>query len=328
MADTQGRERAAALLLALGPEASLAILRELSPQAVQGLAAASRALASAPVDIIETSARDFVTEMTLFGTDPRTRDMALRQIMENALGADAVRALAPVPQGDAVQSLIEAEADDIALLLRKEQAATVALILTMLPADKAAAVLGKLPTGMRTPLLRTLFSVLAVSPEVVDDVVRGLADQLQRFVRAGKDQKMHGDVAAISILRSMSPADQQTAIDELEEQDPTLAERIRGKLISFDDLMAMSNKSIQVLLQSCETKTLALALKGVSERVVDNILSNMSQRAGASFREEMESLGRVRLTQVEQAQTAIVKVALKLAEEDKIQLAGQGEKLL
>jgi flagellar motor switch protein FliG len=305
------------------------VLRELSPNAMRGLTQAATDLAVAPLDIVETSTRAFISEMNSFGNDPLTRGLAFRSIMESALGADAVRALTPGPLGsDAVQTLVDAEADDIALLLRKEQSATVALVLTMLPVDKAAAVLSRLPAATRTPLLRTLFSVVTVSPDVVNDVVRGLAEQLQRFVQGGKNKKMHGDMTAISILRSMPPTDQATAMEEIEEVDPPLAERIRGKLMSFDELMAMGNKSIQVLLQSCETKTLALALKGVSAAMVDMILSNMSSRAATNFREEMESLGRVRLSHVEAAQASIMKVALKLVEEDRIQIAGQSEKML
>lgn len=325
-----GLERAAALLLALGPEASAAVLRALPPAAVEGLAMSSRALLMAPQDIIDTAAREFVSEMKSYGTGPLTRHVALKEIMESALGEQGAKALEPPPppQHEAVQSLADAEADDIALLLRKEQVPTIALVLCMLPSDKAAAVLGRLPETMKGPLLRTLFSISQVSPELIDDVLHGLADQLKRFVRDGKRQKVDGNAAGVAILRSMKPEDQRVAVGELAQSDARLADSIRGKLVSFDDVANMSRQGIQVFLQSVNTKTLALALKGVGESVVEKILANMSQRAAASFREEMEGLGRVRLSQVEAAQSELVKLALDLAEAGKIQLSGQQEKML
>jgi flagellar motor switch protein FliG len=327
----RGVERAAALLLALGPDVSAQVLRRLSPDAVDGLARSARALQSAPRDVVDLATREFVAEMETFGTGPLTRDVALREIVGAALGEEATRALMSPPQANtpAVQSIVDAEADDVALLLRKEQATTVALVLSTLPADKSALVLQKLPEAMRAPVVRAVFSMSTVSPDLVDDVLEGLAEQVRRFVKAGKRKKLDGATAAMSIVRGLGAEERKTMLGAIEQVDAKLADDIRSKLVSFEDIARMTRKEIQLFLQTADAKVLAVALRGVPPAVVETLLANMSQRAAESFREEMESQGRVRLSQIESAQADLVKIVLRLAEEGKVTLPGQGgEKML
>ncbi len=323
--------RAAAALLALGPEAAAEVLRLLPQSAVAKLARSAHVLESAPSSAVDDVAREFVSAMEGYATGAETRGIALREIMERALGEDGVRrALAPppTPEDKRMQPLVDVEAGNLALLLEAEQAPTVALVLSLLPAAKAAAVLAKMPEQARGAVLRGVFSLSSVSPDVVDDVVAGLTDQVQRFVKNGKRRTVDGTQAAVSILRLLAPDMQRAAVDDIERGDAALAETIRGKLIAFEDIGDLSRKEIQLFLQTCDARTLALALKGAPESLVEKMLANMSQRAGAALREEIEMIGRARLSQVEAAQADLIKVVLHLAEEGKVNLLGSSEKMV
>ena len=330
-APRRGLERAAALLLALGPDVSAAVLRRLPPEIVDGLAKSARALQEAPREVVDEVTREFVHEMESFGTAPLTRDLALREIVGAALGVDATRALSAVPSHNspAVQSIVDAEAEDLALLLRKEQPSTAGLVLAQLPPEKSSLVIQKLPEAMRAPVVRAVFGINTVSPDLVDDVLEGLAEQVRRFVKAGKRKKLDGAATGISIVRGLGPDERKAMLEALEQADAKLAEEIRGKLVSFEDIARLTRKEIQLFLQSVDAKQLAVALRGVPPHVVETLLSNMSQRAAESFREEMESQGRLRLSQIEAAQADLVKIVLRLAEEGKVVLPGQsGEKMM
>lgn len=325
-----GAERAAALLLALGPEVSASVLRLLPPALVDGLARSARALQGAPTDAVDKTTKEFLAEMEVFGTGPLTRDLALREIVGAALGASATRALTSEPPSanPLIESILQAETEDIALLLRKEQPTTIGLVLSMLPADKSAVVIQKLPEALRAPVVRSIFSMNAVAPDLIEDVLSGLADQVRRFVRTGKRKKIDGATTGLGIVRGLTSDNQKSVIVDIEKGDPKLAENIRGKLVSFEDIARMGRKEIQLFLQASDAKVLAVALRGVPAHVVDTLLSNMSQRAAESFREEMESQGKVRISQIESAQADLVKVLLGLAEEGKVTLPGQSEKML
>jgi flagellar motor switch protein FliG len=188
-------------------------------------------------------------------------------------------------------------------------------------------VLNSLPATSRPAILRAALAVNSIAPEVLDELVAGLTEQLRRLVKGGKQRKVDGKGAAIAMLRRLAGDAQREALEEIEKADAPLADELRGKLLSFEDIAALSRRDIQTFLSSVETKTLAMALKGAPQEVVDALLSNLSQRAGAAFREEMEMLGRVRLSQVDAAQAELIKTVLKLADEGRIQLTGT-EKML
>jgi flagellar motor switch protein FliG len=325
-------ERAAALLLALGPDVSAAVLKLVTPGAVESLAKSARALQKAPAEAVDVVAQLFVNEMESFGKGPLTRDIALQAIVGKALGEDATRILQPPrsasPTHPAVQSINEAEAGDLALLLRKEQPMTAALVLSMLPPEKSALVVKKMPEAMRAPIVRSVFSMNAVAPDVVDGVLRGLAEQVRAFLKAGKRTAIDGRAAGLSIMRGLAADDQRALLSELEKKDNKLADEIRGKLVSFEEIAKLTRKEIQLFLQNADMKLLAVALRGATPHVVDTLLANMSQRAAEGFREEMEAVGRLRLSQIEAAQADLVKVVLRLAEEGKVVLPGQTEKML
>jgi flagellar motor switch protein FliG len=322
--------KAAALLLAIGPASAAHVLRLLPPSALSKLMRTQAGLEAAPSSLIDDVSREFVAAMEGYG-DGSTRGIALREIVEAAVGRDGVKKALEAPRGadpGRMRLLLEAEEGDLAMLLDDEHPSTVAVVLSLLPADKAAAVMGNLPAEQRPALLRAMCNLSTVSPEVIDEIVGGLSSQVKRFLETGKRTSIEGNKSAVALMRKLSSEIQRGTLDELEQIDSRLAEELRGKLIAFEDIASLPRKEIQAFLQTCDSRTLALALKGAPERVVDGILSNMSQRAAAAFREEMEMLGRVRLSQVEAAQADLIKVVLKLADEGKVTLVGPSENMV
>ncbi|MCC7074065.1 MAG: hypothetical protein IT383_22340 [Deltaproteobacteria bacterium] len=313
-------DRVAAVLLALGPEVAAPILQRLPADTVHAIARAARRLDAAPDSLLDDAAKAFVAGMTGYGTERFTRAVALREMVEKVLGPEGTaKALAPTSAAPGrLQELLAAEPADLAVVLEKEQVTTSALVVALLPPERAAAVVQALPMAIRGDLLRLASSMKAVSEAVVDDVVSGLADEIRRYMRAGKRRSLDGNQVTIALLRKLKTDEQRSTIAEIERKDPQLAETLRGKLISFEDLARLTKRELQTFLQSCDARTLAVALKGAPDTIADVILGGMSQRAAAALREEIELLGRVRIADIEAAQADLIKIVMKLADEGKV----------
>lgn len=319
-----GAVRAAALLLALGKDAAAQVLKTLPEEKVAEVARAARALRGGDKDAIDVAVTQFIGAMESFESDPGTRPRAFEQMLVSALGPSAAaRALVdPLRAADvaAIQPLVDADDADVALLLERESPQIVALVLSVLNPDKGAAILGRLPAAIQAPVVRALATLESVQPDYVKDVVSGLTQQIKDLVSGPRRRPIGGEKCALELLRKFLPDDRKGLLEELDRTAPELAASLKGKLFAFDDVQRLGRRDIQALLQSCDVRTLALALKGAVPAVGATIYANMSQRAAAALREETEMLGRVRLAQVDAAQSEIVKAIMDLAEAGKINI--------
>ncbi len=312
-------DRVAAVLLALGPDVAAPILQRLPSDTVHAIARAARRLDAAPDSLLDDAATVFVAGMSGYGTERFTRAVALREMVEKVLGPEGTaKALEQPPAHGRLDELLAAEPADLALVLEKEQVTTSALVVALLPPERAAAVVQALPMAVRGELLRLASSMKAVSEAVVDDVVSALADEVRRYMRAGKRRSLDGNQVTIAVLRKLKTDEQRSTIAEIERKDPQLAEALRGKLIAFEDLARLTKRELQTFLQSCDARTLAVALKGAPDNITDVILGGMSQRAAAALREEIDLLGRVRIADIEAAQADLIKIVMRLADEGKV----------
>ena len=319
-----GAVRAAAVLLALGKDAAAVVLKALPEDKVAEVARAARGLRSGDKDAIDVAVAQFIEAMEGFDTDPGTRPRAFEHMLVSAIGSSAAaRALVdPMRAADisAVQPLVDADDGDVALLLERESPQIIAVVLSVLSPEKSAGILRKLPAPIQAPVVRALATLESVHPDYVKDVVAGLAQQVRDLVSGPRRRPIGGEKCAVEVLRKFLPDDRKGLLEELERDAPELAGSIKGKIFAFDDIQRLGRRDIQALLQSCDVRSLALALKGAVPAVGDAIYANMSQRAAAALREETETMGRVRLAQVEAAQTEIVTVIMNLAEEGKINI--------
>ncbi len=321
---SEGAVRAAALVLALGSDAAGVVLRALPEEKMKEVARAARALKSADKDVVDRAVERFVSQMDGFDADPGTRQRAFENLLVQALGPQAAaRAFVDAPRSAdalAVQPLMDADDADVAVLLERESPQIVALVLSVVQPEKAALILKRLPLEMQAPVIRALATLESVQPDYVKDVVEGLAQQIKDLVSGPRRRPVGGEKSAVELLRKLLPDDRKGLIEDLERAAPELASALKSKLFAFDDLQRLGRRDVQSLLQACDLRNLALALKGAVPAVADVVYANMSQRAASALREEIDMMGRVRLAQVEQAQTEIVKVILTLAEQGKINI--------
>ncbi len=330
---TEGARRSAAIVLALGPDVSRGILSHLSEDDMRALAAGAKSLREQPPQAMSSALRTFVDSLGGFETDMLAGDGLLKDLLAEALGLDvAERAFAedrpPAPPDEILGPLLEAEPEDLALLLAHEKAQTVALLLSAMDPAKAIEIFERLPEENRSKIVQRVARVESVSPEVLEDVVVALVSELRSMGSRRGRRKLDGKAAAIEILRRIPAADQSAAIEEIEDQDPELADALRAKLFTFEDLINLGDKDIQTMLKEVDVTQLTVALKSATDTVKTKILENMSGRVAQMLLDDLESMGPVRLSDVEKAQEDLVRVVMSLAEDGRITIVSGNEAML
>jgi flagellar motor switch protein FliG len=325
-----GAQRAAALLLGLGPELAVAIFQHLDESSVRRIAAGAKEIRRSP-DAVPNALQQFVSALDMVGGDTEAGDRLLREIAEQALGVDVARrafdGVAPPAVDEMLGSAAQADPEALAMILAREQPQTVALVLGAMDPTRASAVMKLIPEGQRPQILRRLALLEGVAPDVLREVGQGLSAELRTSISSGM-RRFDGKGAAIELLRR-SPAVQQTeTVQEIEKDDPELAADLRTKLFTFQDLVNLSDRDIQTLLREVDTSRLSVALKGASGNVRDKILKNMSSRAAQMLSDDISAMGPVKLADVELAQGELVKVAFTLAEQGRITVVSPADKMV
>ena len=329
----EGALRCAAIVLALGPEVSRDILSHLSEDDMRSLAAGAKALRNEPPQAMSKALREFVDSLGGFETDMLAGDGLLKDLLAEALGIDvAERAFAedrpPAPPDEILGPLLAAEPEDLALLLAHEKPQTVALLLSAMDPTKAIEIFERLPEENRGKIVQRVARVESVSPEVLEEVVAALMNELRSMGSRRGRRKLDGKAAAIEILRRIPAADQSAAMGEIEDQDQELAEDLRTKLFTFEDLVNLADKDIQALLKEVDVTQLTIGLKSATDAVKTKVLDNMSGRVAQMLLDDLENMGPVRLSDVEKAQEDLVRVVMTLAEDGRITIVSGNEKML
>lgn len=327
-----GAKRVAALLLGLGPEAAGALFKQMTEMEVRQVALGARELKRMGPAAIPESLNTFVDSMQQAGVDVLGGDAMLRKLADELLGPETVKrtfdARAPAHQPEELLGPVAAaDAESLAMILAREQPQTIALVLSSLTAERAALVMDRLPLAMRPQVVRRMAVVEAVAPEVLREVRNALTGELQALVSEGM-RKVDGRAAALEILRR-SPAAQQTEIlAAIERDEPNLANDLRGKLFTFEDLTRLSDRDLQSLMKDLDMKQVTVSLKGGSPEVKEKFLKNMSSRAAELLEDDLSAMGPVKLSEVEAAQAEIAKVAIEAAEKGRITIVRPTDKML
>jgi flagellar motor switch protein FliG len=206
-------------------------------------------------------------------------------------------------------------------MLSREHPQTIAIILAHLEPTQAAEVLGKLPENLKIDVSLRIASLDQISPAILVDLEDVLQSQLQSYTRG---KKIGGIRTVSEILNQMDRASEDLILKNIEEKDQILADEIRKLMFTFDDLISIDDKGIQMVLKEITTDDLSLALKMAVDELKAKIFKNMSQRAVQILKEEIETKGAVKVSDVEKAQMNIVRVARRLEEEGKIVIGGKG----
>lgn len=309
-----GIEKSAALLLALGEEATAEVFRYLSPLEVSRLGAAMRELDVLPRERVRAVLRDFAAEadeQTGFAADTgRFLDDTLRRAMSPER-AQAILQRLGAAGTEALEKLAWREPAEIAGVLEVQPPQLIAVVASQLPRDVAAAVLDLLPGPVRTDALLSLAQSEAPSP----DMLRELDDWLASLDAGAVPQ---GEAAVASLLGQMSEGSAAAVLTQLDQNDAGLAARLRARALEFEDLARLPEASRKAFLRNIGARTLLHALKGSEGRVLEALTAVMSPTAAGRMRDDLDTLGALSVAAIEAAQDEAGAVLRRLAAEGAI----------
>lgn len=322
-----GRQKAAILMVSLGPDVAAAVYKQLGEDEIEQLTleiANVRKIDSAQKEVIidefhqMCKAQDFISQGGI---------NYAKEILEKALGqekaVDIINRLTSTLQVRPFDFARKSDPNQILHFIENEHPQTIALVLSYLDPEQSAQILSELSQDRQAEVARRIATMDSTSPEVINQVESILEQKLsstmtQDYTSAG------GIEAVVQVLNGVDRGTERTILDTLEIQDPELAEEIRKRMFVFEDIVTLDDRSIQRVIRDVENEDLLLSMKVASEEVKEVIFRNMSKRMSETFKEEMEFMGPVRLKDVEEAQTRIVGIIRRLEEAGEVIIARGG----
>jgi flagellar motor switch protein FliG len=322
-----GVDKAAIFLMTLGEQAAAQIIKHLGPREVQKIGVAMASLQNVSRDMVNVTVDEFVTkihEQTALGIGS---DEYIRKVLVDALGEDKAKGMIDriLLGGNTkgLESLKWMDARSVVELIRFEHPQIIAIVLSYLDSDQAAEVLAALPENTRADLLLRVATMDAVQPAAMKELNDMLEVQL-RGGSSGQASTMGGIKCAANILNFVERSIEAGISEQIAEADSDLSQKIHDLMFTFENLIEVDDRGIQTLLREVSTENLVLALKGTDDALKNKIFKNMSQRAADMLRDDLETKGPVRLSEVEAAQKEIITIARRLADEGQISLGGAG----
>lgn len=327
-----GRQKAAILLMVLGPEASSQITRSLTPEELEQVSLEIARLERVPAAVAEAVLAEWqATEEAAHSLAAGGVDYA-REILERTLGPQKAavvlkRIESQLKESTGFYNLRNSDPSQLAGILRNEHPQTIALILAHLDPALVADVLTQIDAELGSEVLFRMARMDKVMPDVLEVVERSLGSDTalalsHEYTSAG------GPASVAAVLNLIAGSLEKDLLEQIERQDPELSEEIKSLMFVFEDIGGLDDRSLQRVLREVESKELALALKAASDSLTERILSVMSQRAVNALKEEMEFLGPVRVREVEAAQAAVVKVVRALEEAGEIVIGTGSDDLI
>jgi flagellar motor switch protein FliG len=322
-----GPERAAVLMLALGDEYGASIWGALDDDEVKEISQTMANLGTVSSDLIEKLLIDFVQQMSSTGSVFGTLDTTER-LLTKFLPKDRVTQVLEEIRGPAGRTMWDklgnVNEQILATYLKSEYPQTVSVVLSKIRPDHASKVLAALPEDFAVECMNRMLRMESVQKDILDKVELTLRQEFMSNLARTQKRDAHEQMAEI-----FNTFDRQTEgrfMTALEERNRDAAEKIKSLMFTFEDLSRLDTGSMQTLLRSFEKDKLALALKGASPTLRDLFFSSMSERAAKILKDDMESMGPVRLKDVDTAQTSLVSLAKELADKGEIMLsAGKAE---
>jgi flagellar motor switch protein FliG len=325
--ELSGKQKAAILLISLGPDVSANVYKHLNEEEIEKLT-----LEISGVKKVDTIAKEEILEE--FHNIALAQDYIsqggigyAKTILEKALGHEQasviINRLTSSLQVRPFDFARKADPAQILNFIQNEHPQTISLILSYLDASQAGQILSELPQEMQADIARRIAIMDSTSPEIINEVEQILERKLSTTVT--QDYSHTGGIeAVVDVLNGVDRSTERTILDALEIQDPELAEEIKKRMFVFEDIVTLDNRAIQRVIRDCENEDLLLALKVSSDEVKEIVFKNMSQRMVESIKDEMEFMGPVRLRDVEEAQSRIVSVIRRLEDAGEIVIARGG----
>lgn len=321
-------ERAAVIMLLLGEQQAADIIRYLNPREVQALGHAMVGVSDLSQEVVNVVLDQFVgtikTQTNLgLGTTDYVENVLVRALGEDK-AATVLGRIMPGSSSKGLEILRWMDARSIGEMIRDEHPQVVAIILSVLEYDIAADVLNFLPADSRAEVMQRVAALETVQPSAMEEL-EGIMQKQFSSSSSAKSSSLGGVKTAAKIM-NFTKVDLETQIlSGVERLDEVLATKIQDSMFTFDNLVGVDNRSVQVLMRNIEPDLLMTALKGADDLVRTKFLDNMSQRAQAMFLDDMEAKGPVRITDVEEAQKGIMRIARKLSDAGDLVLAGRGD---
>ncbi|WP_068672396.1 flagellar motor switch protein FliG [Oceanobacillus sp. Castelsardo] len=322
-----GKQKAAILLIALGPEVSAQVYKYLTDEEIERLSleisSVKKVEPNVKEDIIEqfhqiVVAQDYITQGGIGYA---------KTVLEKAFGkqeaSNIINRLTSSLQVRPFDFARKADPQQLLNYIQGEHPQTIALVLSYLDAEQSGQILSALPQEMQADVARRIATMDSTSPEIISQVEQVLERNLSSTITEDFTQT-GGIQAVVEVLNEVDRSTEKTILDALETQDPELVDEIKKRMFIFEDIVILDNRAIQRVIREVENEDLRLALKVSSEEVKNLIFTNMSQRMAETFKEEMEYMGPVRLLDVEEAQTRIVSTIRKLEDIGEIVIARGG----
>ena len=327
IAAMRGRQKAAIALVSLGPERAAAVLGHMPQAEVEALSAEMAAIWSVDTDTMLGVYEELAEGLQ---THQETRTGGLdyaREVLSNLVGperADEILAqLTAKGEFRPFDFLRRTPPEQIRTFLSDEAPQTVALVLASLYSGLSGRVLAELPPDLQTDVAQRIATMGETNPEVIADVDSGLRVKLSAF--STREFASPGGVDSLAeILNSAGRSAERTVIEGLASRDPSLADAVRLRMFTFEDLVDLEDREIQLILREVDQKELVLALRGVNKDLKEKILRNLSQRGAEMLAEDMEASPPQRRAVVEDAQGKVVAVVRRLEEEGTIVLRSHG----
>ncbi len=328
--DIPGIRKAAILLLTMDEELSKEVIKDLEEEDIEAVGQEIAKLRLIPHEVVTKVHDEFMKKIDGRKQNVVGGETKFKMLIEKSLGSEKAELFLgnmESRKGMPGEFLRTSDPRNLANVLRGEHPQTIALVLSILSVKKACDLMTHLPDKIHREIIMRMANLEKVDKKIIEEVEAVLREQLESF-GAVEGRQIGGVELVANILNQMDRKLEAELLDKIEEADPALAERIRQLMFTFEDLIKIDDKGMQTLLKEITSEDVALALKGASDGIKEKIFANMSERAGAMLKEDLEAMGPVRVADVERAQVKIAMIAKKLEGDGKIILSKGNEKFV
>jgi len=321
LADYNGLQKAAILMIALGPEKASKLFKHLKDEEIEALTLEIANTKSVSQQVKDDVMDEFY-ELCLAQQYIAEGGIGYaKELLDNALGneraSEVIGRLTASLQVRPFEFIRKTDPSQLLNFIQDEHPQTIALILSYLPSSQAAQVISALPPEKQADVAKRIAMMDRTSPEIIQEVEAVLEKKLASLVN--QDYTIAGGVDSIvEILNSVDRATEKHILETLEIEEPELTDEIRKKMFVFEDILLLDDKSIQRVLREVDNSELAIAMKAANEQVQNAIFNNLSKRLAVMIKEDMEYMGPVRMKDVEEAQQKIVNIIRKLEDSGEI----------
>ena len=302
-----GVERVSLLLLSLGDEQVQEVFKHLDETEIREIALTMTALGKVPSNVVEVMFGDFVDQLSITGALIGTPE-STKRLLTKALPLEKVTLIMDEISGPAGRTmwdkLSNISEDLLATYLKNEYPQTISVVMSRIKPEHAARVMTLLPDALVTEVIMRMLKMESVRREILDDIERTLRTEFMSNISKAAKRDSYELVA--EIFNYLDRQSEAKMLGNLEESSPDDAEKIKNLMFTFDDMLKLDAQGVQAVIRVCDKTKLALALKGANDSIKEKFFGNMSERAAKLMREDMQSMGMVRVRDVDEAQNYIV----------------------